>query len=211
MLAWLEESKLSEQQKSRISIKGIKIQAKGKLQAKAILLTMVRSMQRLPMATGGASSVFASTVVEKPAAVVVAGDERKKPLKKRKQSLEVSHREPAEFEERDAAVSDERQDVSPTPAPKQVKQGSSSAWETLMNVAALVPPLPTTAAVTPTMLPSKAKAFPAKKDSILDQPPCPDVVPNSKRWEDMFCRLQRYSEKVSPLFDYILPALKEAF
>jgi hypothetical protein len=190
-------------------------------------MVRMKRLQRLPMGATGQEQAIVSPAKEEMSAtrtvasgtggdkkggVVVAAAakapaqevvETRKPPKKRKKSLQVSHREPAESEERDAAADDERQDVSPPTAPRQTKgaiSSSSSAWETLMNVAALVPPLPTTTAAShPPLVVPYAGASPANNGSILDQPPCPDVIPNSERWEEMFGRLRYYRDKVCPV------------
>lgn len=145
-------------------------------------------------------------------------EETRRPPKKRKKSLQmVQSREPssAEPEDREQASTTatnsssdssggERQDASPITA-KPVKGRGDTAWETLMNVAALVPPLPTQAAatetpthsrvvsVTGTPSPSKSvKASPGSSYSSKHRAINNDVVPNEQRWYDMFGRLEKF-------------------
>lgn len=150
-----------------------------------------------PSASGVKSVVI--DAIETPDVGKTDHPEARRPPKKRKKSLQVSEREPAQSEGRGEGSSDERQEPSPSTIPKPFNQSSSSssAWETLMNVAALVPPLPTTAGGKPGPT-SKAKS-PSTNSSILDQPPCPDVIPNCQRWEEMFHRLEIYRQIVSIL------------
>jgi len=153
--------------------------------------------------------------------------ETRRPPKKRKKSLEVVAQKKTgddsatEAEERDACAGGgergdgERQEVSPLVEKEVIKGRGDSAWETLMNVAALVPPLPvavpTAGTKSVTSSPAQsAKSTPSKKAAKskygdLDALPNAggsysskyraannDVVPNQQRWEDMFVRLQTY-------------------
>lgn len=120
--------------------------------------------------------------------------------------------------ERDA-TSGERDGVSPA-LQKPIKGRGDSAWETLMNVAALVPPLPTrTTAPAKKPAPALVAASPGSttgtptkrvKSKYGDLEALSnagesysskyraannDVVPNQQRWEDMFIRLGIFKEK----------------
>jgi len=144
-------------------------------------------------------------------------EEIRKPPKKRMKTRVQQGREPApaESEERDQVATTtctaggERQEASPA-TDKPVKGRGDSAWETLMNVAALVPPLSTevikrttknarkvslgSTAATPS--PAKtAQASPGSSYSSKNRAINNDVVPNEQRWYDMFNRLEKFKAK----------------
>ena len=161
--------------------------------------------------------------------------EPRRPPKKRKKVIKAEEQESSSVaEERDAvprgpdartstverdSSSGERDGVSPV-AEKPVKGRGDSAWETLMNVAALVPPLPTATTEASKPAPAIVAASPGSatgspqprrvKSKYGDLEALSnaggsysskyraannDVVPNQQRWEDMFLRLKTFKDK----------------
>ena len=186
-----------------------------------------KQQQNETCADAGASASVSPTTDEQP-------EETRRPPKKRKKSLKAEQQHPTTAsdeaqppEERDQASrsssgdGDDRQGVSPVTTKPVAKGHGDSAWETLMNVAALVPPLPTQlqqqqeqqhpkharivslgatpAAATPspspakkhTQAPSPAGSSYSSKHRAINN----DVVPNEQRWYDMFGRLELFKSK----------------
>ena len=188
-----------------------KVEVTPTTQAKEAPNTAKRKQQQVDDA-----STSVSTTDEQP-------EETRRPPKKRKKSLKVEQQQQPEEREQVSRSSSgdggDRQDVSPVTT-KPVKGRGDSAWETLMNVAALVPPLPTQlqqqqqqqypkharivslgatpAAPTPSPSPAKKNTqapTPGSSTSSKHRAINNDVVPNEQRWLDMFGRLELFKSK----------------